>query len=106
MRIELLPFLLLAWSACDDCTPEGNIPVIDDYNASCATADDCELVAWPTCGCACGGHAISKSRRDAYERDVASIKPCCDTAAPLCDCVTVVAQCEEGQCISRPAPQQ
>jgi hypothetical protein len=85
---------------------------LSTFSRSCGSDADCRLVDNEPCSsCSCADNAIASSETSQF----ASVQPDCRTRkdhvieiriAPCSDCPALVAACERGTCIAKPAPSE
>ena len=106
MRLSTLALSLGALAVLvPACASDGGNPgdtVLDagDYDQSCQTADDCEVVlVGDMCGCGCESGVIAKSELEKFQADDAAAREACDTQIECYPCPDSPApECSAGKC--------
>jgi hypothetical protein len=98
-----LPFLVTFLLVALACSGGSTSIDITKYDRTCKNALDCVLVATDAC-CGCQTSSINSDSLAQFQSDLAAAKKNCgSTVCPPIQCVSVMAGCQAGLCISQMA---
>ena len=106
MRFSTLVFLtgalalLVPACASNPDNPGDTVLDAEDYDQTCQTADDCEVVlVGNICGCGCDYGVISSSELEKFQADDTAAREACDSALECTPCPDSPApECSAGKC--------